>query len=249
MKDVKTIVKEKYSRVIAEHSPGAAACNSCCEESFNENYSQIKGYDPNADYGLGCGLPTAYAKLKTGQTVLDLGSGAGNDCFVARAEVGPTGRVYGLDFSEAMIAKAKENAARLGYGNIEFILGDIEAIPLKKESVDVVVSNCVLNLIPDKEKVFAEIYSVLRPGGHFSISDVVATAALPAAMAADPVLFSDCIGGATPKDAYLEAVKKAGFKNITLQKERELPLPDRAANLYQIPKDFKILSLTLYAEK
>ena len=248
MKPIKTLVKEKYNRLVKENRPGSASRNSCCEESFQEDYSQINGYEPEADFGLGCGLPTVYAKLKIGQAVLDLGSGAGNDCFVARAEVGPTGRVYGLDFSEAMVSKAKENAARLGYDNVEFIVGDIEAIPLEKETVNVVVSNCVLNLIPNKEKVFSEIYRVLHPGGHFSISDVVATDALPKAMAADPVLFSDCIGGASPKETYLKAVKKAGFKNITIQKERELPLSE-SANQYQIPKSLKILSITLYAEK
>ncbi len=252
MKDIKNYVKEKYSDVVTQKANKSSCCNTNttrCEGGFNEDYADLKGYNPDADYGLGCGLPTEFAKLKLGQTVLDLGSGAGNDCFVARAEVGENGKVYGLDFSEVMVEKARENAHKLNYSNVEFILGDIEDIPLENNTIDVVVSNCVLNLVPDKEKVFSNIYKVLKPQGHFSISDVVTTAKIPEDMSLDPDLFSGCVSGVTPKDQYIERIKKSGFKNITLQKERELPIPEYAENKYEIPDDFKILSLTIYAEK
>jgi len=252
MKHIKNYVKEQYSKVVsAEKSNNNSCCStSCCQVEFSESYENLKGYNPDADYGLGCGLPTQFAKIKLGQTVLDLGSGAGNDCFVARAEVGENGKIYGLDFSEAMVKKAKENKNKLGYTNVEFIVGDIEKIPLDDNSVNVVISNCILNLVPNKKKVFFDIYKVLKEGGHFSISDVVNSNAMPNKMSLDPDLFSNCVSGAAaPKHEYLKAIEDAGFKNITIQKERELPIPQYVNEQYNITEDFKILSLTIYAEK
>jgi ubiquinone/menaquinone biosynthesis C-methylase UbiE len=254
MKDIKDYVKAQYSKIVSQKSTNneedsCCSSSSCCQASFNETYENLNGYNPEADYGLGCGIPTQYAKIESGQTVLDLGSGAGNDCFVARAEVGESGKVYGLDFSETMVEKAKQNAHKLGYSNVEFLLGDIEEIPLKNNSIDVVVSNCVLNLIPNKDNVFSNIFKILKRGGHFSISDVVTTSAIPKEMKLNADLYSDCVSGATPKSEYLASIKKAGFKNIVIQKERELQIPKYANEQHDIPSDFKILSLTLYAEK
>lgn len=250
MKNIKEYVKEQYSKIISTKKSSYDSCcsTSCCQE-ISECYDNIKGYNPDADYGLGCGLPTQFAKIKVGQTVLDLGSGAGNDCFVARAEVGESGKVYGLDFSETMVEKARENSDKLGYSNVKFILGDIEKIPLPNNSVDVVVSNCVLNLVPNKDKVFSNIYEVLKKSGHFSISDVVTTTEMPNSLVLESDLLSDCVSKAAPKNKYLEAIEKAGFKNITIQKERELPMPTYENQQHDVPEDFKILSLTIYAEK
>src|SRR5699024_6705572 len=149
------------------------------------DYSEVEGYNPDADLGLGCGLPTEFAQIKEGDTVIDLGSGAGNDCFVARHETGPTGKVLGIDFAEPMIAKARKNAEKLEFNNVEFRYGDIEDVPVSDDLADVIVSNCVLNLVPDKQKVFSEIFRVLTPGGHFSISDIVLVGDLPETLRED----------------------------------------------------------------
>src|SRR5690606_8557291 len=176
---LKNIVREKYTQIA--HQDKAVNQSSCCgaggssTEVYNimtDDYSDLEGYNPEADLGLGCGLPTQFAKIKKGDTVIDLGSGAGNDCFVARNETGEDGRVIGIDFTPAMIDKARANAEKLGLKNVEFRQGDIENIPVSATIADVIVSNCVLNLVPDKDKVFKEIYRVLKQGGHFSISDV-----------------------------------------------------------------------------
>ncbi|RMG58328.1 MAG: methyltransferase domain-containing protein, partial [Bacteroidetes bacterium] len=168
--DIKQVVKETYTEVLK--SKGGCCQPTCCspgpETAFSEAYTHVPGYVPEADYGLGCGIPTEVARIEPGDTVLDLGAGAGNDAFVARQLVGEAGRVIGLDMTEAMVAQARRNQAKLGYENVEFILGDIEAIPLPDACVDVVVSNCVLNLVPDKDQAYAEIHRVLKPGGHFS---------------------------------------------------------------------------------
>ena len=250
MKNLKEYVREQYSKVVSTEKTSSAYCSTtCCQEGFNESYEHLEGYDPNADYSLGCGLPTQFAKIKKGLTVLDLGSGAGNDCFVARAEVGELGKVIGLDFSEAMVEKARENSSKLNYSNVEFIVGDIEEMPIQNNSVDIVISNCVLNLVPNKKKVFSNIYRVLKVGGHFSISDVITTTTVPQEMKRDLNLLSDCISGATPKNEYLKAIETAGFKNIIIQKERELTMPKQAKQEYNFPPGFKILSLTIFAVK
>ncbi|MEX2604406.1 MAG: arsenite methyltransferase, partial [Gracilimonas sp.] len=224
---------------------------------FADDYSSLVGYNADADLGLGCGLPTEYAKMKPGDTVVDLGSGAGNDAFVARQVVGKKGRVIGIDMTEAMVEKAKANTEKIGYNNVEFVIGDIEDMPLESEVADVVVSNCVLNLVPDKEKAFGETYRILKKGGHFSISDVVIHGNLPDEIKEDAEMYAGCVAGAIDKDDYLGIVEKAGFKNITVQKLKEITLPDEILSNYLskdgISKfrnsDTGIYSITVFAEK
>lgn len=185
--DLKLVVKEKYGEIAKQSKLqnetsccGATGCCSTVDYTiFSESYDTLEGYNPDADLGLGCGIPTQFAGIKQGDHVLDLGSGAGNDCFVARAIVGETGKVTGLDFTDAMLAKATENANKLGFTNVEFIKGDIEEMPLPDNTFDVIVSNCVLNLVPDKNKAFAQMLRVLKPSGHFCVSDVVIKATCP----------------------------------------------------------------------
>lgn len=264
--ELKSVVKEKYS-AIAEQSAeqNASSCcgaTSCCggDDVYHimaDDYSQLEGYNPDADLGLGCGLPTAFAKIKEGDTVVDLGSGAGNDCFIARALTGEKGKVIGIDFTEKMIEKARENAEKLGFNNVEFRLGDIEQMPLTANKADVVVSNCVLNLVPNKTAVFSEIFRVLKPGGHFSISDIVLQGNLPAKWREVAELYAGCISGAIQKNEYLSLIEQAGFSTITLQKEKEISIPDDILSQYLSADEIsayksgavKIVSITVYAEK
>jgi arsenite methyltransferase len=237
MKPLKEKIKEAYSAVLLQPAtsccqpPQGTAAASCCGPAtefanFSEAYNELPGYLPEADWGLGCGIPVAFAGIEKGQTVLDLGSGAGNDVFVARSLVGESGRVIGLDMTPAMINKANENKKKLGYGNVEFVLGEIEHIPLPPESVDIVISNCVINLVPDKAAAFAEIYNVLKTGGHFSISDVVLTGRLTPKMEGLVALYAGCISGAMEKGAYLATIQAAGFQDISIKKEKVISLPD-----------------------
>lgn len=234
MDTIKDIVKEKYSAIAKqtkqENESSCCGATSCCSvvdyTVFSENYDKLEGYNPDADLGLGCGLPTEFAGIQQGNSVLDLGSGAGNDCFVARALVGETGYVAGIDFTEAMIEKARENARKLGYSNVDFILGDIEDIPVKFGVVDVVVSNCVLNLVPDKPKAFSEIFRVLKQGGHFCISDVVLEGELPQGLKEDATMYAGCVSGALERSEYLKIISEAGFRNIEIKKEKKIELPD-----------------------
>ncbi len=234
MEDIKKVVQEKYSQIATQtkeqNAPsccGAVSCGSIVDYSiFSENYNEQEGYVPDADLGLGCGLPTEYAGIKQGNTVLDLGSGAGNDCFVARALVGEEGYVAGIDFTEAMVEKARENTRKLGYSNVDFILGDIENIPVRFGVVDVVISNCVLNLVPDKQKAFSEIYRVLKQGGHFCISDVVLQGELPNELRDDAAMYAGCVAGALQQDQYLGIIKEAGFINVDVKKAKKIELPD-----------------------
>lgn len=265
-KEIKEMVKQKYG-AIAEQSKEqnqSSCCGSTCgcspQVEFSvmaEDYSKLPGYAPEADLALGCGLPTEFAQIKEGDTVVDLGSGAGNDCFIARSVTGKKGRVIGVDMTEAMVAKATMNAARLGYVNVEFRLGDIEALPITDSTADVVVSNCVMNLVPDKEKAFAETYRILRPGGHFSISDIVLKGELPDDLRRDAALYAGCISGALQKEEYLAVIHGAGFTNITVQKERKIDVPEeilrRHLSVDQLA-EFKqqhvgIFSVTVFAEK
>lgn len=232
-KEIKEIVKEKYSQIASqskqENETSCCGSGGCCEIDytvFSESYDHLEGYNTDADLGLGCGIPTQFTKIRPGDTVLDLGSGAGNDCFVARALVGETGKVIGLDFSDTMLEKARKNAQKMGFANVEFIAGDIEDMPLPSDSIDVVVSNCVLNLVPDKEKAFAGIYRVLKPGGSFSISDVVLQGELPPELKESAVMYAGCVAGAIEKESYLEIIRKAGFRNIEVPKVKEVDLPD-----------------------
>jgi SAM-dependent methyltransferase len=222
-----------------------------------DDYTQLEGYNADADLGLGCGIPTAFAKMKTGDTVVDLGSGAGNDAFVARKVVGETGKVIGVDFSEAMLEKARANADKLNLNNVEFRLGDIEQLPITANKADVVLSNCVLNLVPNKAAVFAEIMRVLKPGGHFSISDIVLKGELPGKWKEVAELYAGCVSGAIQKDEYLSIIQKTGFTNITLQKEKPIIIPDELLTAYLNEEeiatyrngDIQIISVTVYAEK
>lgn len=262
--ELKSIVKEKYSEIALQSKErnqasccGATGCSTIDYSVFSEKYDHLEGYDPDADLGLGCGLPTEFAKIRKGDTVIDLGSGAGNDCFVARAITGETGKVIGIDMTEAMIDKARENAEKLGFNNVEFRLGEIEKMPVTANRADVVVSNCVLNLVPDKHRAFAEVFRVLKPGGHFSISDVVLEGELPENVIKAGELYAGCISGAMQKQDYLNAIKEAGFTNITVQKERAIMVPDDILKEYISEEEIKqyresgkgIFSITVYADK
>jgi SAM-dependent methyltransferase len=263
---LKNIVKEKYGEIAAQpktqNSSSCCGATSCCggDDVYNimaEEYTSLEGYNPEADLGLGCGLPTQFAKMKEGDTVVDLGSGAGNDAFIARKVVGASGKVIGIDFTPEMIQKARANAEKLGFNNIEFRQGDIEDMPLTSNKADVVVSNCVLNLVPNKHKVFSEVVRVLKPGGHFSISDIVLEGFLPEKWKQVAELYAGCVAGAIQKDEYLAIIEEAGFTNIILQKEKEVLLPDDILSNYLSADEIadykagkaKIKSITVYADK
>jgi SAM-dependent methyltransferase len=224
---------------------------------MSDDYTSLAGYNADADLGLGCGLPTQFARIKPGDVVIDLGSGAGNDCFIARHETGETGKVIGIDFTPAMIEKARTNAEARGFNNVEFRQGDIEHMPVTANSADVIVSNCVLNLVPNKHGVFREIFRVLKPGGHFSISDVVLVGALPEGLRKDAEMYAGCVAGAIQKEVYLELINATGFQNISIQKEKPIVIPDDILANYLSAAEidaFKsgstgIFSLTVYAQK
>ena len=235
---------------------------SCCNDDvdytvFSESYKKIEGYNPDADLGLGCGIPTEFARIKKGDTVVDLGSGAGNDCFVARALIGETGKVIGIDMTETMIEKAKDNLKKLGYSNVEFRSGDIEEMPVESNTADVVISNCVLNLVPDKEKAFFEIFRILKPGGHLSVSDVVLRGDLPQKIKNAAEMYAGCVSGAIEINQYLKLMSAAGLVNVLVQKEKRITIPDETLLNYLDQnglKSFKesgsgIYSITVYAEK
>ncbi|WP_138434185.1 arsenite methyltransferase [Winogradskyella algicola] len=262
--ELKDIVKERYAK-IAEQGKAENA-SSCCGATTPSNkvynimmddYSETKGYVSDADLGLGCGLPTQFALIKKGDTVIDLGSGAGNDCFVARHETGSEGKVIGIDFTPIMIQKARINAEKLGYNNVEFREGDIDNMPVSDNVADVIVSNCVLNLVPNKQKVISEIFRVLKPGGHFSISDIVLVGDLPKALKEDAEMYAGCVAGAIQKEEYLKHISDQGFVNITIQKEKPISIPDDILSKYLNKEsieqfnseDVGIFSITVYAEK
>ena len=231
--EIKELVRQKYSEIALQDKAtnetsccGSGGCTTEVYNIMNEDYNELEGYNPDADLGLGCGLPTKFAQIKTGDIVIDLGSGAGNDCFVARAETGESGKVIGIDFTEAMINKARENAEKLGFHNVEFRMGDIEKMPVTANTADVIVSNCVLNLVPDKNNVFKEIFRVLKPGGHFSISDVVLVGTLPVQLTDAAEMYAGCVAGAIQKETYLDLIRINGFENIKLQKEKAIVIPD-----------------------
>ena len=264
--EIKELVKEKYSSIATQTkeqnlSSCCGATSACCgDEVYNimaDDYSKLDGYNADADLGLGCGLPTEFAKIKEGDTVIDLGSGAGNDAFIARRITGENGKVLGIDFTEAMITKARDNADKLKFNNVEFRLGDIDSMPVTTNYADVIVSNCVLNLVPDKYKVFSEIFRVLKPGAHFSISDIVLEGSLPSRWKEVAELYAGCVSGAVQKEEYLSMIKEAGFTNITLQKEKAIIIPDDILSNYLSEEEIKIYkegntkitSITVYAEK
>jgi len=261
---LKDIVREKYSEIALQDKEtnqssccGAGGCSTEVYNIMSDDYTTMEGYNADADLGLGCGLPTQFAKIKKGDVVIDLGSGAGNDCFIARAETGETGKVIGIDFTPAMIDKARVNAEKLAFHNVEFRQGDIEKMPVSANVADVIVSNCVLNLVPNKDAVIKDIYRVLKPGGHFSISDVVLVGALPEALQKDAEMYAGCVAGAIQKDVYLELIERNGFKNVVIQKEKPIVIPDGILKNYLNETElasFKtgstgIFSITVYAEK
>ena len=262
--EIKEMVKQKYAEIALQNQDtnASSCCGSggCSTEVYNimtDDYDHLEGYNPDADLKLGCGLPTEFAKIKKGDYVVDLGSGAGNDCFVARAETGETGKVVGIDFTPEMIEKARNNADKLGLNNVEFRLGDIENIPLMSNVADVVVSNCVMNLVPNKPKAFAEVQRILKPTGHFSISDIVLEGDLPEKIKNAAEMYAGCVASAIQMEDYLKIIENSGFKNITLQKKKPIIVPDDILKNYlneeeiQQYKDSttRIYSITVYAEK
>ncbi|MEX6688833.1 arsenite methyltransferase [Danxiaibacter flavus] len=261
---LKDLVRQKYSEIALQdkETNQSSCCGSggCSTEVYNimsDDYTKLEGYNADADLGLGCGLPTQFAQIKPGDVVIDLGSGAGNDCFVARSQTGETGKVIGIDFTPAMIEKARQNAERRNFNNVEFRQGDIEKIPVSANVADVIVSNCVLNLVPNKAGVFSEIFRVLKPGGHFSISDIVLVGELPGNLKEAAEMYAGCISGAIQKTEYLALIKDAGFESITIQKEKAIYIPDDILSKYLQAEeidafrkiDTGIYSITVFARK
>ena len=262
--ELKQLVKDKYSEIATQEKEtnmssccGAGECSTEVYNIMSDDYTKLEGYNSDADLGLGCGLPTQFAKIKKGDVVVDLGSGAGNDCFVARHEVGDTGKVIGIDFTLKMIERARDNAEARGFENVEFREGDIEQMPIASNTANVIVSNCVLNLVPNKDGVFKEIFRVLKPGGHFSISDVVLEGALPEGLRRDAEMYAGCVSGAIQKEVYLELIHTNGFENISIQKEKPISIPNDILKSYLTDEEistFKngkagIFSLTVFAQK
>jgi arsenite methyltransferase len=261
---LKEIVRKKYSEIALQDKEtnmssccGAGGCSTEVYNIMSEDYSTLNGYNAEADLGLGCGMPTQFAKIKKGDVVVDLGSGAGNDCFIARHETGETGKVIGVDFTPAMIDKARHNAELRGFNNVEFRQGDIEHMPITANVADVIVSNCVLNLVPNKNAVLKDIYRVLKPGGHFSISDVVLVGALPEGLRKDAEMYAGCVAGAIQKEVYLELIQANGFENITIQKEKQIIIPNDILKNYLSQSEMEafatgdtgIFSITVFAQK
>ncbi|MFT3919639.1 arsenite methyltransferase [Cloacibacterium sp.] len=262
--EIKEMVKQKYAEIALQNQEtnASSCCGSggCSTEVYNimtDDYDHLEGYNPDADLKLGCGLPTEFAKIKKGDYVVDLGSGAGNDCFVARAETGETGKVVGIDFTPEMIEKARNNAEKLGFNNVEFRQGDIENIPLTSNVADVVVSNCVMNLVPNKPKAFSEVHRILKIGGHFSISDIVLEGDLPEKIKTAAEMYAGCVASAIQKEEYLQIIKNSGFKNITLQKQKPIIVPDDILKNYLTEEEIqtyknsstRIYSIIVFAQK
>lgn len=261
---VKDMVRQKYSEIALQDKDtnessccGSGCCSTDVYNIMTDDYNTVEGYNPDADLGLGCGLPTQFAKIKIGDVVIDLGSGAGNDAFIARHETGQTGKVIGIDFTPAMIERARHNAEVRGFNNIEFRQGDIERMPVTSNTADVIVSNCVLNLVPNKDAVIKEISRVLKPGGHFSISDIVLVGELPDEIKNAAEMYAGCVSGAIQKQIYLDMIKANGFTNVTIQKDKPIFIPDDILSNYLSAEQinsFKqtgtgIRSITVYAEK
>ncbi len=228
--EIKNVVRARYAGVARQS--GSCCSSACCGSAKPQQISKKIGYSEEemqavpsgSNLGLGCGNPTALAEIKAGDTVLDLGSGAGFDCFLAAAKVGPTGRVIGVDMTEEMVARARDNAAKGGYRNVEFRLGEIEKLPVEDGSVDVIISNCVINLVPNKEKAFQEAFRTLRAGGRLMVSDIVLLKSLPDFVKESIEAYVGCVAGAAMKEAYLNAMRSAGFKDVTVVEESVFPL-------------------------
>jgi arsenite methyltransferase len=239
--ELKEVVKNKYSEIAIEADISKGCGCGCASDNpdltnFSESYKSLDGYIAEADLGLGCGIPTEHAGIKEGDVVVDLGSGAGNDVFVARSLVGESGTVVGIDFTEAMLSKANRNLSKL---NIYFKLGDIENLPLENDFADVIVSNCVLNLVPDKQKAFAEIYRTLKPGGHFCVSDIVTSGDLPQKIRDAASLYAGCVSGALKQEEYIGIIKEAGLTNVEIKNSRQNNLPDDLLKEYLSDEEIK----------
>jgi arsenite methyltransferase len=234
--EIKKVVKEKYGEIAVQQKQG---CGCGCGTSkvvdysmIGDDYTNIEGYVAEADLGLGCGVPTEFAGIKRGNTVVDLGSGAGNDVFVARAIAGEEGKIIGLDMTEEMITKANANNSKLGFKNVEFKFGEIEDMPIEDNVADVVISNCVLNLVPDKTKAFSEIYRILKPGAHFCVSDIVIIGELPSGLKKSAEMYAGCVAGALQQSEYLQVIKDTGFENVEIKRTKDVGLPDHLLQEY-----------------
>ncbi|MFO7995845.1 MAG: arsenite methyltransferase [Dehalococcoidia bacterium] len=249
-KEIKEVVKGKYAQIAKQDQE--SCCPSCAcgvsplsqAEAIGYSREDLQHVPEEAIMGLGCGNPSAIAELKMGEIVLDLGSGGGADVFLAANKVGATGKAIGVDMTEEMVNKAKEIAKTYGYRNVEFRLGEMENLPVQDESVDVIVSNCVINLSPDKSKVFREAYRVLKPGGRLTVSDIVSERALPGGLKNDPDAWACCIGGALEQQEYLKQIKDAGFEHVQVLSSKEFYLGSEGS---QAPT--KLLSVTVRAYK
>jgi SAM-dependent methyltransferase len=231
--EIKKVVRDGYAKIAKQDSPCCLPVNSCCgSTNLARNISKSIGYTEEeleavpegANLGLGCGNPVALASLREGETVLDLGSGAGFDCFLAADKVGKSGRVIGVDMTPEMIDKARENARKGNYANVEFRLGEIENLPAADNSVDIVISNCVINLAPDKRRVFTEAFRVLKPGGRLMISDMVLLKELPDFIKNSIEAYIGCLSGAIKRDEYIDAIKGAGFQEVSIIDETSFPI-------------------------
>lgn len=263
---IREMVRRKYAEIAKEQDSCCSVTSSCCDSSaegtdnynmIGDAYDGVSGYVADADLGLGCGVPVDHAGLAAGQVVLDLGSGAGLDAFVARDIVGEAGQVIGVDMTAEMIAKARDNTEKLGFGNVEFRLGEIEHLPVLSDSVDVVISNCVLNLVPEKSRAFAEIFRVLKPGGHFCISDIVSSQALPDWVKGIAEAYAGCVSGAMPKADYLQVIEETGFLELEIASERRIQIPPELLGQKLTPEqreaaeksDLHVMSVTVTARK
>jgi len=260
--ELKKIVRDKYAQIAVE-SDATQNCGCNCGSDkmdysiMSDQYDHIDGYVPDANLNLGCGLPTEYAGMNPGDTVIDLGSGAGNDVFIARKVVGSQGKVLGIDFTQEMITKAERNNESLGFKNVDFKLGEIENLPIEDDFANVVISNCVLNLVPDKAAAFTEIHRTLKPGGHFCVSDIVLKGELPGKLREPAEMYAGCVAGALQQEEYLEHIKAAGFESIEIKKSKTITVPDALLKQYingeELQRikneDFGIYSITVVGTK
>lgn len=262
--EIKDQIKKSYGEIAkGNQSIGCCSNTACCSPeqlstSMTGDYSEVKGYQKEADLALGCGIPSEIANIQEGDTVIDLGAGAGNDVFIARKIVGEKGRVIGVDFTPEMVIRALQNNQKMGFENVEFHLNEIENMnAIESNTADVVISNCVMNLVTAKEKAFSEVFRVLKKGGHFSISDIVLAGELPDKILEAAEMYAGCVAGASEKGQYLGVIKSAGFKNIQIKKERVIELPDDLLQKYLNATELEayrnsesgVYSITVYAEK
>lgn len=265
--NLKKSIQEKYT-VIAEQAENAdyedacgcgsgCGCGSSGYADLSEDYTDMAGYHPFADLGLGCGMPVEYARINPGNTVVDLGSGAGNDCFVVREIIGDQGKVIGVDLTDRMVEKARKNAELEGYNNVEFRQGDMEKLPLSDKSAHVIMSNCSLNLVPDKRQAMQETYRALKHHGQFCLSDIFCKGDLPKGLKVDADMYLGCMAGTLSLDDGIKMLGECGFEEITIHSIRKIELPDAMLHYYLPPeeaKDFRegdpgMYAVTLSAEK